>query len=923
MQRTKIIGALLLGLFPAAADGATFTVSTTAASGIGSMEAVIIAANATPGTDTIEFAIAGTGVKTLVAPAAGYRQITESLIINGYTQSGAAVNTIANDASNAVLRIEIDASAVTTSFGRVFAVDGGNVTLRGLALKNLANDVYGIRQGNSAGLLTVAGCFLGTDAAGSVDLSSGNALELRAIAVIGGAAVADRNLISGNFFGIVVQPDSTGVTIRGNLIGTDASGSALIPNDRAIDIAGGVAAVHMVGGTGSIDGNRIVGSTLSGLRLFGNGRTAWLRNRVYDNAGLGIDIGGDGIDINDPGDGDTGPNGRENAPVMYSAIILGNALRVNGRLDGNFTSGTKRVEFFASVQADPTGYGEGDQYLSSINVFPGAGPGVVEFKTSITPASMPTLPFVIAAIATSADGASSEFSNVVSAIEGGVARTVTTVADSGAGSLRQALLDAAANPGADTVLFNIPNSGPHIIAPLSALPLLNGPTIIDGYSQPGALHNTAAVGFDGQIRIVIDGSSAGAVDGFTQTADRAQISGLAIANYAGAGIYAGGGDGPVLRGNLIGTDATGTIDVSAFGNGIELLSNGTNNTIGGSSPTTRNVISGVNTGITTAAGATTANSNVIQNNLIGTAVNGSSPLPNSVNGVVLESDNNTIANNTIAFNAQKGVVILAAGTGNRISANSIFSNGTTAAHIGIDLGDNGVTANDTGDGDLANGQQNYPVLTAASTSTIQGTLNSTANATITLEFFSNSVAEPSGFGEGRTYLGSLNVVTNGSGNATFSFTPLVGIFGGEHITATATNANGDTSEFSQSRPVLGPTSANVEIAGQVVSDNGRPVMRAYLTLTDQSGNVFQSMTNPFGYFRFSAVPSGVTYVLSVRDKSHEFTPSSIVLEISSDIDDLMLIGTRRADQAAPEPPTVKDLKPDARPDPNTFDKRRP
>lgn len=402
-------------------------------------------------------------------------------------------------------------------------------------------------------------------------------------------------------------------------------------------------------------------------------------------------------------------------------------------------------------------------------------------------------------------------------------------------------------------------------------------------------------------------------------------------NAAGAGnVISGGGvkikvdsGNNLIQGNLIGTDATGTIDVSAFGNGIELLSNGTNNTIGGSSPTTRNVISGVNTGITTAAGATTANSNVIQNNLIGTAVNGSSPLPNSVNGVVLESDNNTIANNTIAFNAQKGVVILAAGTGNRISANSIFSNGTTAAHIGIDLGDNGVTANDTGDGDLANGQQNYPVLTAASTSTIQGTLNSTANATITLEFFSNSVAEPSGFGEGRTYLGSLNVVTNGSGNATFSFTPLVGIFGGEHITATATNANGDTSEFSQSRPVLGPTSANVEIAGQVVSDNGRPVMRAYLTLTDQSGNVFQSMTNPFGYFRFSAVPSGVTYVLSVRDKSHEFTPSSIVLEISSDIDDLMLIGTRRADQAAPEPPTVKDLQPDARPDPNTFDKRRP
>ena len=139
MQRLKTIGALLLGLVPAAADGATFTVSNTAAGGIGSLEAVIIAANATPGTDTIEFAIAGTGVKTLVAPAAGYRQINESLIVNGYTQAGSAMNTIANDASNARINIEIDASAVTAPSARVFSADSGTVIFRGIALKNLAN----------------------------------------------------------------------------------------------------------------------------------------------------------------------------------------------------------------------------------------------------------------------------------------------------------------------------------------------------------------------------------------------------------------------------------------------------------------------------------------------------------------------------------------------------------------------------------------------------------------------------------------------------------------------------------------------------------------------------------------------------------------------------------------------------------------
>ena len=801
MQRLKIIGALLLGLLPAVADGATFTVSITAASGIGSLEAVIIAANATPGTDTIEFAIAGTGVKTLVAPAAGYRQITESLIINGYTQSGAAVNTIANDASNAVLRIEIDASAVTTSFGRVFAVDGGNVTLRGLALKNLANDVYGIRQGNSAGLLTVAGCFLGTDAAGTVDLSAGNALELRAIAVIGGAAVADRNLISGNFFGIVVQPDSTGVTIRGNLIGTDASGSALIPNDRAIDIAGNVAAVHMVGGTGSIDGNRIVGSTLSGLRLFGSGRTAWLRNRVYDNAGLGIDIGGDGIDVNDPGDGDSGPNGRENAPVMYSAFVLGSALRVNGRLDGNFTSGTKRVEFFASAMPDPTGYGEGDQYLGSVDVFPGTGPVVVEFKSSITPATMPTLPFVVSAIATSADGASSEFSNVVSAQEGGVARTVTTVADSGAGSLRQALLDAAANPGADTVLFNVPGSGPHVIAPLSPLPLLNGPTIIDGYSQPGALHNTAAVGFDGQIRIVIDGSSAGNVDGFVVT-DRSQFFGLAIGNFASAAVFASGLAGPAMRGNLIGTDATGMLDRgNAIGMSMEPGAQG--GVIGGSFPHQRNVISGNTIGII-------ANGNyaTIWGNYIGTAANGTSNLGNDGSGILAQGTGARIRDNTIRFNASRGISIGGAASRTSIRGNSVFENGG----LGIDLGNDGVTLNDPDDADSGpNELLNFPVLTRVRSTLdagtlVEGTLDRPAGATalsFELDLYANASCDTSGFGEGEALFATITINLPSGSSETFSaWIPDVVVSAGRAITATTTSTVGDdiTSEFSACVP---------------------------------------------------------------------------------------------------------------------------
>src|SRR5205823_12114985 len=116
----------------------------------------------------------------------------------------------------------------------------------------------------------------------------------------------------------------------------------------------------------------------------------------------------------------------------------------------------------------------------------------------------------------------------------------------------------------------------------------------------------------------------------------------------------------------------------------------------------------------------------------------------------------------------------ASSTGNAIRGNSIFSNGTTAQHLGIDLGTNGVTANDAGDGDTgANNLQNFPVLTSASmvggNTTIQGTFNSTASTNnFTIEFFANAACDASGNGEGKRFLGSTTVNTNASGNATIN-----------------------------------------------------------------------------------------------------------------------------------------------------------
>src|SRR5207253_10733464 len=125
------------------------------------------------------------------------------------------------------------------------------------------------------------------------------------------------------------------------------------------------------------------------------------------------------------------------------------------------------------------------------------------------------------------------------------------------------------------------------------------------------------------------------------------------------------------------------------------------------------------------------------------------------------------------------------------------------ARLGIDLTGGtenafGVTANDVGDADTgANNLQNYPVLSSVKinggSTTIIGTLNSHANTIYRLEFFSNSMVDPSGFGEGQTFLGSSNVTTDGSGNVSFNVVvPQVAAA----VTATATDPNGNTSEFS-------------------------------------------------------------------------------------------------------------------------------
>jgi hypothetical protein len=308
-------------------------------------------------------------------------------------------------------------------------------------------------------------------------------------------------------------------------------------------------------------------------------------------------------------------------------------------------------------------------------------------------------------------------------------------------------------------------------------------------------------------------------DGIHITASDNSIGGVApgernvISGNVGSGVKITGPEASrnQIQGNYIGADASGSSAVGNF-SGVELIS-ASHTLIGGTTAGARNVISGNRSAGVAVYDSWQSTGNLVQGNLIGTQADGAGRLGNAGNGVVFFNiaSGNAVggaesgAGNTIAFNGGDGVHLDAdAGLmfprgGNAVRGNSIFLNG----RLGIDIRtvQDGVTPNDPGDADMGpNGRQNFPVITSAATgggvTALDGTLNSSANASFAVDLFSNDVCDPSGNGEGERFIGSIVVGTDGGGNASFSFKPSVSVPVNEFITATATDSSGNTSEFS-------------------------------------------------------------------------------------------------------------------------------
>jgi hypothetical protein len=170
--------------------------------------------------------------------------------------------------------------------------------------------------------------------------------------------------------GIRLSDDGTeGNKVEGDLIGTDITGKGPLGNSYiGVRITDGVAN-NLVGGEGPGDENTTAFNADAGITLnpaAGSGYSL-LANSIFSNGGLGIDLNEDGVTLNDPGDTDSGPNGLQNFPVLNSLSQGRAGLAVSGSLN-SLPNAAYRIEFFSVATCDASGYGEGDQFLGSIDV---------------------------------------------------------------------------------------------------------------------------------------------------------------------------------------------------------------------------------------------------------------------------------------------------------------------------------------------------------------------------------------------------------------------------------------------------------------------------------------------------------------------------------------------------------------------------
>ena len=754
---------------------------------VGSLDWVIANANTHAGPDTVRFAVAGT-----IESGMWLHDTSGGTTIDGTSAPGYAGSPV----------VGIRGPGVTTNSFGVLITSSDNVVR---ALQIDSYDVGVRMEGADASNNQVAGCYVGTDGASALEnlygvyvmesAGSGNVIGTNGDGV---DDAIEGNVISGSRqYGIWIR--SPGNVVAGNYVGTDATGTLAIPNSAGSSYYAGVAlraednllGTNADGISDELERNVISGNTGAGVYLWWYGHCTVAGNYIGTDATGMVALGNhDGISV----------GGQNN--------LLGtNGDGVRDEVERNVISGNNASGVYVS----------GGNCAS--NVIAGNYVGV------------------------NASG-SAPLGNVGAGVVvgGGYDGRVGTNGDGVADDAERNIISG--NQGLGVHVLWAPGTviaGNYIgTDPTGTVAWANGLEGVRVYSVADGIH----IGTDG--------------NGVADAAERNIISG-----NIGGGISLSSSSDAVIAGNYIGMDVNGTAALpnagygvhAARGTGLRLGTDGD----GVADAVERNVISGNAWAGVLLNGATGA---TVAGNFIGTDVSGLNAMGNGWDtatwlaqhgGVVVAGGSGHVIGggtdaeaNTLAFNTEDGVALLWDAGGLHpqnvaIRRNSIHSNG----ELGIDLGDDGVTGNESGDADTGpNGLQNWPVIASANfdgtNTTISGVLNSTASTTFVIDLYANTTGDPSGHGEGEFYLGTTTCMTDGSGNGAWSL-PVSGDVTGLVLSSTATDPAGNTSEFSAAPPLNTPPLAvddDYEMYGDVLVV---PAAGVLLNDTDADGDPLEAV----------------------------------------------------------------------------------
>ncbi|HSS22426.1 MAG TPA: right-handed parallel beta-helix repeat-containing protein [Pyrinomonadaceae bacterium] len=893
-------------------------------------------------TRSISFNIPGSGVQTIV-PASALPNISMPVQIYGYTQGGAPgshlveINGVnAGDVNGLTLDAGSDGSVIDeltinrfhNSFdiliksgknitikgcylglnpdGMTFDSDPSHVPAGGVAIGTMLNTIGGpevadgnVITGNLAGVAiskgnnTVSNNKIGTDKDGNQVVSNGNPVTGNSFGVlvsnstgntIGGDLGSAGNVISGNVLDGVALVNSSNNFIKGNFIGTNATGLAAVPNGRAGVAISESSAGNTIGGVSATDRNIISGNNPTpescGVLIDFNAGT---ENQILNNY-IGVSANAQNALPNSFG-----------VTILASGSIIGSVAAPN-IISGNTTAGVQLdapsgTLSNTNIIGNLIGLNSSGQILHNLigvaltgdvqntlikdNIVSGndqAGVGMNKGPGNSTGPSNNTV--FRNKIGTNAAGTAAVPNQVGIALVQCSTNTISgnlVSGNSNFGFLLGGANDQSVFTSGNIIQNNLIGTTPDGAGALSNV--AGGIAIFDN-----AQNNL--IGGDASLGNVISGN--GDLSG--QNLAVGIFIGSVLANAPPSSYPTGN----MLQGNRIGLQKSA--DVPLPNNEGVALTFASANQIGGTDANLANVISG---NLADGIALRHANSNQVQGNFIGTGSGGSGGAGNGGNGVLISegSSQNMIgglaagAGNTIKFNTGSGVLLdPTAGTGNSIDPNAIFANQV----LGIDVGGAGVPwPNDPGDSDAGpNLHQNYPEFTSAIINgsgdlILQYKVDSApTNANygtdgIYIEFFKGDAGL-----QGESFLGSTNYTAanygNGSpGQASFNAGNAVGlnIHVGDQLVATATDADGNTSEFTSVNVgvVASPTATDGAIRGVITDNSGQPIAGVALHLSGSQDRLM--ITDAHGRYQFDGVETSGFYLLEPSRANFDFNPA--------------------------------------------------